>query len=368
MIVKDEAHTIGGTLRSVKPYIDRWAIVDTGSTDDTKGEIERALAGVPGEVSDAPFIDFATTRNVALDRAGERTEFVMWLDADDHLEHGPALREFLERERKNWAPDHEAYYLRVDTGIRFDSARVFRARAGWRFKGAVHEVLVHPDRPPPRHRVPDALVRHTSEGVSAERSMRRWERDVGLLSGSLERDPRDSRAAFYLAETLRWLGRHEEAIAAFDRRIALGGWMEEVFQAKLDKAGCAQSLGRPWPDVLALYLDAHQTSPHRAEPLHAIAQRYNAEGQHALCFLFARRGYEMPIPLQDRLFLDEDVYTWKLADLLGASAYWIGEHELGEAAVRKALRHRPDDPRLRANLEFYLARRRSSNKARGAGR
>src|SRR3954465_9964047 len=99
MIVKDEERTLARTLASAKPFIDRWCILDTGSTDGTIALIRSTMEGVPGEVHEAPFVDFATTRNHGLELAGQSTEFVMWLDADDELVNGAALRAFLERER-----------------------------------------------------------------------------------------------------------------------------------------------------------------------------------------------------------------------------------------------------------------------------
>jgi tetratricopeptide (TPR) repeat protein len=337
-------------------------ILDTGSTDDTRDIVRRAMEGTPGELNEAPFVDFATTRNHALDLSGDATEFVVWLDADDEVIGGQHLRSFLQKEQDARGPDREAYYVRVEAGIRFDSARVFRSRAGWRFKGAVHEVLCHPNRPPPQHRVPNALIRHVPTRVSAERSRKRWERDIVLLSRALEQDPSDSRSAFYLAQTYVWLERHDEAKVALERRVAMGGWMEEVYQCRMQLAAVAKAKGQPWCEVMELYLSAHAVAPHRAEPLYAIALHYNAEKEHALCMLFARRGMELAFPAQDRLFIDEEVYTWKLADLVGSSAYWVGDYELGEAAARKALRYRPDDARLKANLEFYLERKRKEQR------
>lgn len=366
MIVKDEAATIKRTLASAKPHIDRWIVLDTGSTDATREVVREVMAGVPGELHEAPFVDFATTRNLSLDLAGNSTEFLLWLDADDELVGGDRLRAFLQKERGMTGIDREAYYVRVETTIRFDSARVARTSAGWRFKGAVHEVLTHPNRQPPSHRAPDVLIRHKPQGASAERSKKRWERDVGLLSSALQSDPRDSRSAFYLAQTLTWLGRFAEAVPVYERRIAMGGWMEEVYQCWMQLASIAVAEKKPWREALELYLEAHKTSPHRAEPLHAIALHYNAQKEHALCLVFARRGLEIPLPTQDRLFIDEEVYSWKLADLVGSSAYWVGELALGEAAARQALRHRPDDPRLKANVEHYVERKRKA-KSRGRG-
>lgn len=360
MIVKDEERTLPRTLASVKPYLDRWIILDTGSTDRTREIIARELAGVPGELFEEPFVDFSTSRNRALELAGEATEFVMWLDADDELVNGPALVSFLERERAHRGPDREAYYLRVEMGVRFDSPRVARARAGWRFRGAVHEVLVHPDRPPPARRVPDVTLRHLPGADSEARSRARWERDLGLLEQAVARDPGDTRSAFYLAQTYFWLTRHEQAEPAFRRRIAMGGWAEEVYESRMALARIALAQDRPWSEVLERYLDAHAGAPHRAEPLHAIALHHDGLGQHALTFLYARRGLELPLPIEDSLFVDEEVYTWKLADLAASSGYWLGELAVGEAAARQAVKNHPGDPRLEKNLGFYLDRKRKA--------
>jgi tetratricopeptide (TPR) repeat protein len=357
MIVKDEVHTLARTLRSVRDHVDRWTILDTGSTDGTQALIRAEMAGVPGELHEEPFVDFATSRNRALELAGTATEFVMWLDADDELQGGDALRAFLERERAERGPDREAYFMRVAMGIRFDSPRVFRAQSGWRFRGAVHEILCRPDRPPPSRRIEGATILHDPGTAGVERSKKRWERDVKLLAGALEKDPKDTRAAFYLAQSLLWLERFAEAEKAFQHRVAMGGWVEEIFESQLALARVAAALERPWPEVMARYLAAYATSPHRAEPLHAIAMHWNALGQHALTFLFARRGWELPYPEKDTLFVDESVYAFRCADLVGTSAYWIGEYELGEAAARKAAAAQPDDERLKRNLGYYLERK-----------
>lgn len=357
MIVKNEAETIARTLASVKPFVDRWIVLDTGSTDGTQEIVRRSMQGVLGEVVEEPFVDFATSRNRALDLAGDAAEFVMWLDADDEVVGGPALRAFLERERGATGADREAYFVRVEMGVSFDSPRVARTRAGWRFRGVVHEILTHPDRPPPSHRIADVRIRHEPGAGGAERSRRRWARDVELLEAAIARDPRDTRSAFYLAETYLWLDRLDDAEAAFRRRIALGGWSEEIFESKMALARIALAKGLAL-EAQARFLDAHAFAPHRAEPLYAIAAQFDARREHALTFLFARRGYELPLPARDTLFVDESVYAWRLADLVASSAYWIGEYEVGEQAARKAIDARPGDARLVRNLEFYLERKR----------
>jgi glycosyltransferase involved in cell wall biosynthesis len=364
MILKDEEHTIRRTLASVRPFVDRWLVLDTGSTDRTREVVREALAGVPGELAEAPFVDFATTRNHALDLAGEESEFVLWLDADDLLEGGKELRAFLERERALAGADREAYYVKVHAGVMLDSARVLRTSARWRFQGVVHEVLCKEGRLPPSHRVPTTLVRHEVGALAAAKSRARWERDVKLLSAERERRPTDTRTAFYLGMTYFWLGRWEEAVRALDERARLGGWVEEVFQARLHEARAARNAEHPWGEVLERFLAAHALLPHRAEPLCDIATYYDRAGERALCLLFARRGYELPYPSADVLFVEAEVYQHRMADLVASSAYWLGAFELGEEAARKAAKAMPSDARLAKNLEFYLQRKRDVAKAK----
>ena len=94
MIVKNEALRIGTVLASYRPYIDAWTILDTGSTDGTQDLIRRELGGIPGNLHEEPFVDFATSRNRALDLHGDRTVFSI-MPNGDVLQGGDELRNFL---------------------------------------------------------------------------------------------------------------------------------------------------------------------------------------------------------------------------------------------------------------------------------
>ena len=58
MIVKNEAVSIKRTILSVKGIVDRYTILDTGSTDDTVALIKSEFGDTPGEVYEEPFLDF----------------------------------------------------------------------------------------------------------------------------------------------------------------------------------------------------------------------------------------------------------------------------------------------------------------------
>ncbi|MGH3102149.1 MAG: glycosyltransferase, partial [Thermoleophilia bacterium] len=83
MIVKDEAPVIARCLTSVRPLIDSWVIVDTGSTDGTQEIVRDVLADLPGELIDRPWRDFGSNRTEALQLARGRADYVFVIDADE---------------------------------------------------------------------------------------------------------------------------------------------------------------------------------------------------------------------------------------------------------------------------------------------
>ena len=81
MIVKDEAAILRETLERVRPIVDEWVIVDTGSTDGTQ-----AIISEYGPVTELPFEDFVTTKNKALALATGK--YILFMDADERLLSG----------------------------------------------------------------------------------------------------------------------------------------------------------------------------------------------------------------------------------------------------------------------------------------
>lgn len=88
MIVKDEAASISQTIDSVKGIVDRYCILDTGSTDNTVELIKRSFGSIPGHIYTEPFIDFASTRNRVLELAGTECQYTLMLSGDEYLRNG----------------------------------------------------------------------------------------------------------------------------------------------------------------------------------------------------------------------------------------------------------------------------------------
>lgn len=134
MIVKNEAPVIERCLASVKPWIDHWVIVDTGSSDGTQARIREFMKDVPGELHERPWRDFAFNRNQALDLARAKGDLVLFIDADETL----AVPEGFV-----WpALPADGYQLQCNSnGWNYFRNSLVATRLPWRWEGVLHEYL-----------------------------------------------------------------------------------------------------------------------------------------------------------------------------------------------------------------------------------
>jgi FkbM family methyltransferase len=345
MIVKNEAKRIASVLASYRPYVDAWTILDTGSTDGTQELVRREMADIPGTLHEEPFVDFATSRNRALELHGTSTVFSI-MPNGDVLEGGAELVSFLEAHRRDLLAG--AYRVRIAPGHYYHPL-VMRTGMGWRYKWRTHECAMGPNTGP---QIPGVTVFRDRGARTSAEWRHRWSRDLDLLNRDLTDDPNDARPYFYLGQTHECLGQYAQALPFFEKRAQMGGYFDEVYEAKFRIARMKDKIGRPWPEVQQAYLDAYAHDPRRAEPLHAIAEHWHGQGTHAITRIFASAAAKMPKPPTD-LFLDEDVYTWKAADLAAISSFYSGHKADGRDFAEQAVSFRPDDERLRANRAHF---------------
>jgi len=134
MIVKNEAPVIARCLASLRPIIDYWVIVDTGSTDGTQDKIRTLMADLPGELHERPWRDFAHNRTEALELARPHGEYVLIIDADDVLEFEPQF--------KMPALQKDSYMLRIaDTSIAYNRTQTTNPFVALRAGVAVSQVF-----------------------------------------------------------------------------------------------------------------------------------------------------------------------------------------------------------------------------------
>lgn len=344
MIVKDESAVIERCLRSVRPFIDCWSIVDTGSKDGTQQRIATALADLPGELHERTWKDFGHNRTEALILARPWADYSLVIDADETFDvpAGFALP----------ALEADGYYTlhRGSTSVvTFDRLQLFKTDARWRYVGVLHEAAVCDD-PHRTARIDGPLcVGHFDSARNQIDAKQKYARDAAVLEQALEREPDNARYRYYLARSYRDAGMPEKALENFAKRVDMGGWEEEVWHSLHLMGVLAADLGK-YHAAVAAQLRAHQLRPQRAEALVALARLHRARDEHHLSYVFARQATRIARP-DDRLFVDDSVYRWGALDELSIAAYWVGEYEESRAAAREILRGDAAPADQRARIE-----------------
>lgn len=323
MIVKNEAPTIRRCLAGVRPFIDSWVIVDTGSSDDTQELIRETLADLPGELFERPWRDFASNRNEALELARGHADYLFVIDADEVMtaDDGFTLP----------ALDRDCYDVphRVKrSGASFQLVTLFATHLPWRYEAPVHEVLVC-DQSFTQGRLDGVCVVGMFDSARNRVDARtKYLGDAAVLEAALQHDPHNPRYTYYLAQSYRDAGEYEKAIELYERRVTLGGWDEEVWSALYEAGALRLHIRQSVAAVSATLLRAYQARPTRAEPLVLLAAMHRIREEYALAHLYASKAASLPRP-DDRLFMNEAAYAWQALDEQAVAASWLGQ--FGEA-------------------------------------
>ncbi|MFE3494831.1 glycosyltransferase [Streptomyces sp. NPDC059175] len=344
MIVKNESGVIERCLASVRDLISYWVISDTGSTDGTQELIRSALAGVPGELHEEPWENFGHNRSLNISHARGKADYLLLLDADLVIRKNGPLPPLTG----------DAYMLRHAGEMEYRIKRLVRGDIHWRYEGVTHEYLTT-DEPAGQESLDALFIEDFADGGSRHD---KFERDARLLSAELERDPDNARTVFYLAQTMRDMGRAPEAVDLYQRRADMGGWEEEVYYSLL-QVGVLKADTGDWPGGMDALVKAWESRPGRLEACYELAARLRNQGRHHAAHAFARAGLGRPVP-DDLLFVTPWVYRWGLLFEYSISAYGVGDWAGSLQACDRllALPGLPEAHRLQAlaNREFAVRR------------
>jgi glycosyltransferase involved in cell wall biosynthesis len=320
MIVKNERHVISRCLQSVLPLLDAWLIVDTGSTDGTQQCVQEFLSHLPGELIERPWVNFAQNRSDALRHARGRADYVLIIDADEVLELSPGFN----------LPEltADAYDFEMLSGqLAYYKTQLVSNALEWRYLGVVHEHIVAVlDTEPTRERLSGVRELRIPDGARSRDPMT-YRRDAFLLEEALLQEPNNARHLFYLAQSYADAREPDLAIDRYTKRVAMGGWPEEVWTSLYQIARLKEMKGADWPQTLTAYLAAFSYRPDRAEPLYRIGMYYQAQKQYSLAYLFFAQAMHILYPVSDLLFVEKEVYDYLLPLEFAVACFYVGHHD-----------------------------------------
>ena len=352
MIVKDEALVIRRCLASVRPILDHWIIVDTGSTDGTQALVREVLAGLPGDLVERPWVDFAHNRSEALALARPHATYSLIIDADDELllPSGFVLPTL----------EADAYTIDIeDAGIAYRRTQLVANTLPWRYEGVLHEYLTCE---PPHGGDHLAIRMRRNHDGARRRDPLTYARDAAVLEQALAdtNDPfSKARYTFYLAQSYRDCGQRERAIEHYLARAELGHWDQEIFVSLYEAGKLMAVLGYPKNAVVRTFSRASETCPSRAEAAHAASRFLRLAEDFVGGAAVAKPALSSEMAA-DGLFVEPWIYDYGLLDEYAVNAYWAGDYRGSADATLKALERGkiPADEQLRflRNLRLALDR------------
>lgn len=334
MIIKNESHVIERCLKSAKPLIDYWVIVDTGSTDGTQKIVQECMRGIPGELHERPWKNFSHNRNEAMDLAKGKGDYLLFIDADEEFIYEPGFRfpHF----------DQNCYLITTHYGgMKYGRTLVVKADAGFKWDGVIHEALCGPG---PICGQPIAGIYNLTKPEGARsQDPKKFEKDIAVLEEALQENPNHTRYTFYLAQSYRDDEQYQKAVEVYKRRVAMGGWDQEIFFSLYQIALLEDGLGVPSEQIINNYYRAFQSCPERGEPLYYLAKYYRLKGNYEAAYSISKLGMlSCPCPVGE-LFVETWIYDYGLMLENSIAAYWLGKFWESKALSMHMLK-KPDLP------------------------
>jgi len=178
------------------------------------------------------------------------------------------------------------------------------------------------------------------------------QKDLAVLVAYVLKHPEDPRMVFYLAQQYKDMGILDMAVQAYSERLQLGGYEAERWYSQYMLGRIDDWQGR---DPTVELLKAFELDPTRAEPMFHAADYYRRKQRHAVAFALASTAAMLSMP-KSGLFVERDVYEWRILDLLATVAWYTPFKEAGLTAS-ELLMQCPVPPehikRVARNHEFY---------------
>jgi tetratricopeptide (TPR) repeat protein len=309
MIVKNESKIITRLLKSVIEIIDTYCICDTGSTDNTIEVITDFFNNYNkcGKIVECPFRNFSYNRNYALNKSQNMADYTLLLDADMIFE----TKNF----DKNILNLAEAFYIfQGNETFFYKNIRIVKNNGLFEYVGVTHEYINIPNNMN-IYEIPKDMLFINDVGDGGCKS-NKFQRDINLLTDGIKSEPNNSRYYFYLANSYYDIKKYDEAISIYEKRILMGGWIEEVWYSYYRMGLCYKNINKIH-DAIYIWLEGFNYHSKRIENMYEIVKHYTDISHHKLANYFYKIAKKIAQEKDDKnigthLFFHKDIYDYKL--------------------------------------------------------
>ena len=304
-MIKNESAIITRSISSALSTCDAICICDTGSTDNTVEIVEEFFKTltIPCKLYKHTWKNFGHNRTESFKAAVDFCAELAWnpnmtyallLDADMRIQANPSFNK-----NNLFAPGYAI--IQRAPNMEYYNTRFVQIGFPWKCTGVTHEYWdgYGCDLLPA-----DMIFIHDvgDGGCKADK----FERDIRLLEQGLLDEPNNERYMFYLAQSYKDCGRHDDSIRMYKKRIKAGGWCEEVWHSMYVLMRLYEQKGDP-AKMEMWGLKAYEYRPQRAENIHYLVRYFRNRREFHKAWHYLMIGSVIKKPA-DVLFIESDVY------------------------------------------------------------
>jgi hypothetical protein len=362
MIVKNEASIIYRALDSLRNVIGSYYIHDTGSNDGTQEIINTfgVLNNIPGYVENRSWKNFGENKTDLIQSAQKHSDpkiskakYYVWLDADEVwiTERSNPLSYVTKEQSTSLLTKLESIrsadifmLLTLYDGLEYRRWNLCRNNQVYKWVQPVHEYFVGETRNS-THFIEDVFLLARKEGNSAK-NPDRYKKDVEMFIEFLKENPNETRATFYLAQSLE---RIDDNLAneTYKARIKLEGYYEEKYISCL-------RLGRRLKDEkekIKYLIEGTFINPNRLECYYELMMHYYYKNDHKKAVGYGMMAPENRAITTGFLFSEPSIYNYSFDLHYGVSLYNVGMYDIGLKVTENALRFAGLPAHIKKTLE-----------------
>lgn len=339
MMVKNAGDEFEKILTDNLEYIDRWTILDTGSTDNTINIINKVLKNKRGKLYQEDFINFRDSRNRLLELASQyNCVFNIMLD-DTYILKGD-VRNFLTKIRSDTYADSYSLYIK-DIDLTYSSNRITRPEYNLKYIHLVHEVLQNNINAA----IPSDImwIKDLSNDYMKNRTESRKIKDLQWLLDEINEFPNDPRQYYYMGETYLNIKNYEKAYEWYLKRMNhnVYGFKEERYDSIYKAAVMADLyLKHDWKECMDLYIKAYEYDKYRPEAMFQLGFHYINEKNEDLAFMFFKKAFDIDYKSQNySMNVKIDMYNYYLPLYLIPLCYNFKEYEFGLSVCERLINY-----------------------------
>ena len=287
MIVKNESKIIIDTLTNLcsKIDFDYWVICDTGSTDNTKELIQQFFNDkeIKGELFSDEWIDFGHNRTLALERAYNKTDYLLINDADDIITGDLVFPENMF--------EYDSYYLKIKLNeLLYERIQIINNRKKYKYVGVLHEYIECLDKTNKISHIMDNYYINSGRYGARNNDPDKYIKDAIILEKAYEiafknNDHIHMRYSFYCANSYNDANDIENAIKWYKNTLALNNWNQEKYVSCLKLYHLYDKLKTPEQGIYYL-IESYKYDNTRIECIFQLIKYYCIKNQNETAYAF----------------------------------------------------------------------------------